>query len=107
MTVRIKIDGKTLRSVITWDDIELIESRDALHSKAMIAKFVVDENGNPIPSKAALKQLGGLSLNEIGGIVDEFYKLFNESIANPTTGTPSPSPSSTTSPEESQSGISN
>lgn len=80
--VRFKFDGN-IRDALTWDDLEILESGKIGASKNILARFVVDDTGQPVPEAQARKQLGNLKMSEIEGVVKAFMELITGQAINP------------------------
>lgn len=82
--IRFKFDG-TLQDNLTWDDLETLESGKMGASKNVLARFVVDAEGNPMPEDKARKALGALKISQIQGVLSQFMDLVNAQATNPPT----------------------
>lgn len=70
---------------LTWDDLEILESGKVGASKNILARFVVDANGNPVPEDKAKKALGALKIAQIQNVMAQFMALINDAAINPPT----------------------
>jgi hypothetical protein len=68
---------------LTWEDIETLESGNISKARAILARFVVDDNKNPVPFDDAMSTLGKLKISEIQGVLESFAKLMSEEAVNP------------------------
>lgn len=97
-TIHYVIDTKTLNQTLTADDIETIElfregeQVGSYRIKRMAARFMVDENKQPIPYKSALKIYGALTAEEYGEALQKFMEAMAE------TAIPKESANNSTSP---------
>ena len=80
--IRFKFDGN-MQDALTWDDLEIIESGRMGASKNVLARFVVDAAGNPMPFEEAKKLMGKLKLSEVSGVLQQFMELVNNAAVNP------------------------
>lgn len=93
MDIKFKVDGNTLLDTLTWEDMDALENRNPKTIRPIMAKFVVDEKGNPVELPEAIKMLGKVSLRDMEPTVSHFNKIFNDALLNPTTGDESNTPS--------------
>ena len=105
--IRFKIDRD--KNNMTWEDYETIELAQEGEVKLrllrpLVARFMVDENGNPIPHKDAMKTLASLPLVEVRDVFTQFANAFRETaVPNPSGGSSKP-PSEVVPPSESPDG---
>lgn len=79
-----KFNG-SVQDNLTWNDLETLEAGRIGASKNILARFIVDESGKPIPIDKAKEILGQLKMKEIEGVLSEFTKLMTEGALNPQT----------------------
>jgi hypothetical protein len=91
--VKFKIDGNTVYKILSWEDMEILDSKNYFRARPILAKFVVDDKGDPVEYETAKKILGGLSFEEVADVVATFSKSFGNAMLNPTTGDESKEPS--------------
>ena len=81
---RFKIDG-SLSDDLTWDEIEVLESRKVGAAKNIIARYLVNDNDEPIPLEEAKRRLGKLKGKEIEKAVEDFANYLQDTVINPQT----------------------
>lgn len=88
MDINFKFDG-SIRDVLTWDDLEIIEETQETgrvgKAKNILARFVVDEQGKPVPHDKAKKLLGSLTITQIETTLASFSKLLQGEAVSPPT----------------------
>lgn len=82
--IKFKFDG-SVKDVLTWDDIEILEEGRIGKAKNILARFIVDENDKPIPFEEAKKQLGKLKMGQIEETMQAFTVLMKEEAIPPQT----------------------
>lgn len=80
--IRFKFDGG-VKDNLTWDDLEILEGGKIGASKNILARFVVDDAGNPVPEAEAKRQLGQLKMSEIESTLKAFMDLMTGAAINP------------------------
>lgn len=81
--MNIKLDGKKIAEDVTWGDLETLESGTHKASIEIISRFMITEEGNPIPQSKARETLRKLKPTEAGKLIGEFYKALKEGAVNP------------------------
>ena len=74
-----------MQEVLTWDDLEVLESGKAGASKNILARFMVDAAGESVPFEQAKKQLGALKIKQIQEVLAQFMSVMNDTAVNPPT----------------------
>ena len=69
---------------MTWEEMESLMEGNIVRARGLIARFMVDENDQPLDYEQARKILGGLKLPEIKGAVEQFAAAMKDSAVNPT-----------------------
>lgn len=82
----IKFDGTKIAADVTWGDLETLESGSHKKSIEILARFMLDDNGNPLTPQKAIEILRALKPREAGNIIGEFYKTLKNNAVNPTSG---------------------
>ena len=83
---------------LTWEEYETIELAQEGDVKMrrlrpLVARFMVDENSQPLPHKQALDILGKLPLDEVQDVFVKFADAMKVSAVPKANGTPLNSPS--------------
>lgn len=86
MALRFALDIETM----TFDDmIEMAEMEEITkpgprmrQMKALMAKFMVDDEGKPLEHEAALAALGGLPMSQVTSTMKEFSRLVTEGMGD-------------------------
>lgn len=71
-------------NALTWGELETLMTGDLVHSRAVIARFMVDENDAPIEYAEAFARLGKLKINEIKSAVEAFSTALKDTAVSPT-----------------------
>jgi hypothetical protein len=106
-TIRFQINKD--KTGLTWEEYETIELAQEGDVKMrrlrpLVARFMVDEQGQPLPHKDAVDILGRLPLDEIKDVFAKFTEAMTTSAVPLASGTTSTSPSLANSAEASQTG---
>lgn len=87
MTQEIKfVVGENAAHVLDWKRLKLLNNRDYMNCDIVAARFMVDENGDPIPYEQALEILGAVPGDEVAPLFGKFLEVFNAATLNPTNG---------------------
>lgn len=78
---RFRIDKNNLN--LTWEEYEALEMAQEGEVKLrrlrpLVARFMVDEAGQPIPHKQAIQTLGKLPMAEVTDIFQQFAQAMTE-----------------------------
>ena len=82
--IQFKLDG-TIKETLTWDDLETLESGKIGAAKNVLARFVVDESGNPVDFETAKKILGKLPISQIEKVMGDFMNVMTGTALPPPT----------------------
>lgn len=74
---------KSIEETLTWAEYEAVSAGDMSKMRKIMARFLVDDNGNPVPD--AYDALGKLKLHEIKQAAEAFAAAMQEAAVNPTT----------------------
>jgi hypothetical protein len=96
---------------LTWEEFETIELAQEGDVKMrrlrpLVARFMVDESGQPLPHEQAIKVLGKLPLDEVKDVFQKFAEAMTNSAVPLANRTPSSSPSAANSAAPSPDGLS-
>ena len=93
--MKIKIDIDRLNKSVTVDDWIEAEEGKIKGIRNVVSHFIVGENGAYLPRDKALKELGGLNLEELGKLGMDFIKAAEEAASGgPKAQTESTAPTS-------------
>lgn len=85
MALRFKLEG-SLAEELTWDEIEILEIPKVGAAKNILARYMVDENDQPIPYEQAVKTLGKIKgATAILEAVNAFMGYIKDGAVNPPT----------------------
>jgi hypothetical protein len=81
-TIRFHVSEAGIKG-LTLDDYEAMErAQDGdvkmYRLRPLIANFVVDEEGKPVELKAALQQLGKLTMDQVADVLQGFFEAMKE-----------------------------
>lgn len=90
---------------MTWEEYEAFEMIQEGNVKLsrlrpILARFIVDDEGNPIPRAEAMKQLGAISIAQIKDVVAEFTSSLTATAVPKENGNSLNSPSEVVPPSE-------
>lgn len=75
---------KNIEESLTWEEYEVIGSGNMGKMREIMSRFLVDDNGNPIPQPTAYETLGKLKISEIKQAAEAFATAMQEAAINPT-----------------------
>jgi len=86
MTIKFKVDGDKLGESLTFDELIALQEGQARAVRDVLARYMVDEQGAPIPFQQACEVLGAMKLAEVADIAKQFTAAIQDKTANPTNG---------------------
>jgi hypothetical protein len=70
---------------LKWRDFEALETKQLHLLRPIIARYMVDDNGNRIPEAKANDMLLDLDFDQMNKVSDAFIKFITDSALNPQT----------------------
>ena len=79
--MKIRIDIDRLNEQVTVDDWIAAEEGKIKGVRNVVSYFVIGEDGKYLPHEKALKELGKMSLNQLGQLGNDFIKAAEEAAS--------------------------
>ena len=86
LTVKIKVTRERFDEQFSIDDWLNFTELTPVELYRIMLKFVVDDQGQPLPLDEARRCFKSISKKDWGQYVDAFYKAINDAFVNPTNG---------------------
>lgn len=90
--IKIKVDSDRLSTSITVDEYIAAEEGKIKGMKAVLSRFVINNNGTYVPVEKAKRMLGKLTLSELAELGDQFTQAAEDVAAGPKAQTESIKP---------------
>ncbi len=102
MQLRFSMNKELLNSMTEeeYEAIEMAQDGQArlYRLRPLMARFMVDEQGQSLPHEAAKRQLGQIPMGEWADVTNQFANAFRETAIPNANGRPSSSPSEASTP---------
>lgn len=87
--IRFKIDREKVK--LSWEEYEVVQlaqegELEMRPLRKLVARFMVDEQGQPLPRPMAMKILAGLDMEEVPDVFIKFTAAMKEAAVPPTNG---------------------
>lgn len=69
---------------MTWEELEALEQGKISQARKVMARFLVDEDDQPVEIEQAMFALGKLKMSEIKQAVKQFADAMSTEAVNPT-----------------------
>ncbi|HMM98574.1 MAG TPA: hypothetical protein PKC99_06170 [Anaerolineales bacterium] len=95
--IRFHVSESVIKS-LTLEEYEAVERAQDGNVRMyllrpLMARFVVDEKGEPLPTQLALNQLGRLTMEQAGEVIKGFFEAMKDTAIPKASGPSSPSES--------------
>lgn len=84
MRIRIDLDKLTLDTLITLQDAASIQNLSEI--KPILAAFLADDAGEPLPEEEALRAVGKLRLSELSALLNQLGEEIQAALLPPASG---------------------
>lgn len=85
-TIRFEIDSEFIQEAMTVQDYILLESRNMRAAVHLLAKCMIDANGQRVPEDVARQRILKMKLKELNMALDGFIQKFEHLSVNPPNG---------------------